>query len=105
MPKRTVKFEELEVGMLTDKGLIKRILPAGTDKFFGDKPALYWFDLEDPYFGVSTGSVKPDFEYEVTHERGTEEYRKVVQRLIEERYQFIVDAQNDVDFMRALMKP
>lgn len=96
-----MKFENLKVGMLTTAGLVIRIIEAGEDRFWGDEKSIMFIDLNDAYWGQAARSVSDDEEFLIIHERGTEEYKREMQRLIEERFKYIHDAQNDVDLLRA----
>lgn len=99
-----IPFDKLEIGMMTTEGLVTRVGKAGTDRFHGDSDFVYMFDLSDSYYGVGSRTVKEGEEFEILHEPGTEEYRKMIQKLINERVDAMFAAQTDVDLLRAYMK-
>lgn len=102
---RKLKFSELQPGHLTVQGLIKRVIPGGTDKFWGEKDAILFFDLHDAYQGGAYRSVKEDEEFEILYERGTPAYRHTVKLIIEERSSCRSNAESDMDFLQVLSRP
>lgn len=100
----TIKFEQLEVGMLTDVGLIVRIGEAGTDKFWGNERYIAVFDLNDSYYGVGCRLVRADEEFEILHPPGCKEYKDVIEKLISERVNGMNTAQTDVDLLHAYLR-
>jgi len=99
-----IPFNKLEIGMMTTEGLIVRTGEANSDRFHGDNAFIYTFDLNDSYYGMVSRTVKENEEFEILHEPGTEEYRKIIQELINERVDAMFAAQQDVDLLRAYMK-
>ena len=102
-----IKFTDLKPGMMVISGLPKliiEIIPAGTDPFWGDKDALRFIDMHDAYYGQCSGHILPGQEFEIMHEIGTEDYRKEIQRMINERSQAKTDARNDMDLLQAYQR-
>ena len=99
-----IPFDKLEVGMLTDHGLIVRFGAAGTDPFWTDSAFISMFDPNDNYHGQSSRAVKAGEEFEILHEPGTEGYRELVQKVLHERVNAMMDAGNDIDLLRAYLR-
>jgi hypothetical protein len=99
----SIKFEDLKPGMLTNAGLIIRRGEAGSDKFFGDKKHIRFFDPREGFYGQHSRSVDDDESFSILHDVGTGEYNAVLQKIIEERIQCKcdADADADIDLLRA----
>lgn len=90
--------------MLTTEGLIVRTGAAGSDNFHKDAAFLYMFCIHDCYYGMISRTVDEDEEFEILHEIGSEEYKKVVRDFISQRVDAAIEAQRDVDLLHAYMK-
>ena len=98
-----MKFNELEIGMLIDDGLITGLVEPGSSEHWGENGAVTYICIQDPYLGQCSRSYNPDFagDFEILHPVGTPEYEKEVQRMIEDRLRASFDALEDVKLMRA----
>ena len=97
-----MKFEDLEVGMLINDGLITALTAAGTSEYWGDSAAVTYFCIQDAYYGQCSRVFHDDMQdFEVLHAIGTPEYEKAVQGLIEKRISAQFDAAEDVKLLRA----
>lgn len=75
-----MKFDELEPGMLIkDVGLI---IETGNDENgFWQGPHISMFCLNDPAFGAVSFQPQSDQEFEILHEKGTQDYEKEVEKI------------------------
>lgn len=97
-----MNFKELEIGMFVKEyGLIVRKGEAGSSKIWKDNDHISFFSLRDSYHGQLSKAVKEGEEFEILYGRGHDKYKEAIQKLIEERCDFIADAENDVDLLRA----
>jgi len=97
-----MKFEDLEVGMLINDGLITDLVLAGTTDHWGDVSAVTYFCSQDAYHGQCSRVFHDDMaDFEIRHPMGTDAYKKEVQHLIEQRNQAQFDAAEDVKLLRA----
>lgn len=97
-----IKFEQLEPGMLTDRGLIVNKREAEECKTFTERH-IKFFDI-DAYYGQSLEEVHEDDGFEILHEPGTKEYKAALMKIIETRVKAWHDAENDVDLLHAYLR-
>lgn len=86
-----MKFSELKVGMLVERGLILETIPAGTDSFWGDKNAVITMCIHDAYYSPG-GCCYGKADWQILHERGTPEYSQIVSKMIKEKASHAADA-------------
>ena len=98
---RKVKGKDLKVGDLTSRGLIIEI--DGRLDFYEGKPNMTFVDINDPYFGPLIGERFPEDDYEILHERGTPEYRKVLIRMMRECMDHARDKMKDVVIIEGIL--
>ena len=98
-----MKFDELKPGMLVkDEGLLRDIVINGKSSkgepisIFGGKNAISFFDINDPYYGSCSRAVKDNTNFEILHEIGSIEYKKVLLELAQERAKNVEDALKDI---------
>ena len=101
-----MKFKDLEIGMITGDGLITDLIEAGTVDYWGDKCAVTYICLQDPYMGQCSRAFDEDYDgdFEELYPVGSPEYEKAIQRMIEDRLRASFDALEDVKLMRAYKK-
>ena len=92
--------KDLKIGMLTTAGLITRVVLT-SDDFFWKKEHFYYFDINDGYNGQCGRAIDWHSEITILHERGTDEYNKIVDKLIHERVSAMMDCEKDIDLLRA----
>ena len=56
----------------------------GDNKFYDGEPSIHFFDLNDAYYGPCSTSLFPEDEFEILYEHNTEEYIKMVDRVLNE---------------------
>jgi hypothetical protein len=97
---RKIAFGDLEPGMLTTVGLIVEAVAAGTKKIYGDKPYLKFYDIDDCYYGPCGRKADTLEWFEILHEEGTAEYKKVVQKMIRQNCERASDIESSLDWLR-----
>ena len=106
-----MKFKDLEVGMLIDDGLITELRKAGSGN--GDAMDQYWeannavtcFMSQDAYIGQGTYACDDEREFEIVHERGSDEYIVTIAKMASERHKAAIDATNDVTLIYGFLLP
>ena len=94
-----MKFSQLRVGMLTDRGLILKLTPAGTDYFWGEQDSVSFMGLHDAHWGACGCIFSDKSDWEMVFEEGTVEYVEAVSRMIQERADAATDAARDATRM------
>ena len=97
-----MKFEELKVGMLVERGLILETIPAGTDSFWGDKNAVITMCINDAYYGPG-GCCYGKADWKILHDSGTPEYSQAVAKMIEEKAHHADNAAKDCELLLKFM--
>ena len=96
-----MKFEDLEVGMLTTDGLITNLVPAGTGTMFGDKPAVGFFCLHDAYYGEAHRTFEDEDNVgNIVHDIGTLEYKVAIEKILKAREMYLEHALSDIKLLK-----
>ena len=103
---KTIKFEELEPGMLITHGpigapaLIVDINPY--DPFAG-RPSIGLIKLETSFYGRTYNAVSENAHFEILYERDSRCYQEIIKKIEGQRRQYIKDAEEDCEMLRRFL--
>ena len=99
-----MKIKDLEPGMVYDDILVIAVEPKGTNPFW-DEDCIRFFYLHDSgYYGSCSKSANFDDDVTIGPIKGTLAYDKILEALIASRVDAMMQAQNDIDLLRAYKK-
>lgn len=98
-----MKGKDLKRGMMTDRGLVLEVDAEGISEFWS-KPNFMFISAHDAYMGPCTGYLDLDADYEIMCEPGTEEYRKLIEKMVETLVESSKDRANDAREIAKFLK-
>lgn len=99
-----MKGKDLKPGMMTDRGLILEIDLDGSNSKFWSVPNFMFIDANDAYMGPCVGRLDLDTDYAIICETGTEEYRKLIEKMVETLVESSKDRANDAREIAKFLK-
>lgn len=97
-----MRFKDLKIGMLIERGLIHKIYKKGQSKFFGNEQALSVYEPEDSYYGPVSFLAR-DSKFNILHEIGSPEYLKIVRSIADDTNKRMEDWKEDIKFLSGLI--
>lgn len=98
---KKLTFNQLSPGMMIEDGLLVHIGKPGSSKIFGKSAFLRVFRCDDAYYGQVSFEVKRAKKYRIIEQVGSEAYRDIIQKIIEQRVDCASKAESDIDLLWA----
>ena len=95
------KESELRAGdVVRGWGIVREVIPAGSDPLWGDKQALSFYDIQDSYYGPGARTMNPDDEVEVL--TGRLELSNAYRQIDCDMAKYIADMMQERDRLRKI---